>query len=213
MLEGSIFSYDISPDCMHLFNHAFLENSDLDPIFLNYLKKLIMDSPMISGGFLNYENCLSIGEEVKMLDKSKNPFNIKPAFVICMVENRYSRMTFKNTSFYEKYYYITSFCLPYGFKLNSTEEMCDENDYNEIMKFISYFYSNYTNLTVESKVLYEDNISLTSYENFVGYLAIIFFCIPFIIRIFLFGIDFCQTKNKKNKKINNDNKNLFLIKI
>ena len=202
LLEGSIFSYDISPDCMHLFNHAFLENSDLDPIFLNYLKKLIMDSPMNSGGFLNYENCLSIGEEVKMLDKSKNPFNIKPAFVICMVENRYSRLTFKNTSFYEKYYYITSFCLPYGFKLNSTEEMCDENDYNEIMKFISYFYSNYTNLTVESKVLYEDNISLTSYENFVGYLAIIFFCIPFIIRIFLFGIDFCQTKNKKNKKIN-----------
>ena len=202
LYKGEILSYNISPECIYLFNHTFLENQDMDPIFLNYLKKLFLESPINVGDFLNYDNCLSIGGTVANLNESQNPFHIKPAFVISIVECIYSRNLFKNTSFYEKYYYISNFCLPYGLKMNSTEKMCDDDDYNKIMQFIAYFYSNYSNITVETITLLEDNISLNSTDNFYGYFTLIFLCTPFIIRIVLFGFDISHSKKKKNEKIN-----------
>ena len=199
-----IENYDISDNCMFLYNNTFFENttSTKDELFLLYLKKFVFDSPINKGDFLSFDNCLN--DKITYTDvdpKNNRTYQIEPAFVIGIFENKKNRMDFKNTTFFEKYYYITNYCLPFGY-LNSNKDnsMCTDGDYNLLIQFISNFFENANDTDFKTIVLNKENTKLKGKNFLIGIFSIIVLAIPFLIKIFLM-VNKCFN-DKKNDKIN-----------
>ena len=199
-----IENYDISDNCMFLYNNTFFENttSTKDELFLLYLKKFVFDSPINKGDFLSFDNCLN--DKITYTDvdpKNNRTYQIEPAFVIGIFENKKNRMDFKNTTFFEKYYYITNYCLPFGY-LNSNKDnsMCTDGDYNLLIQFISNFFENANDTDFKTIVLNKENTKLKGKNFLIGIFSIIVLAIPFLIKIFLM-VNKCYN-DKKNDKIN-----------
>ena len=56
-------------------------------------------------------------------------YQAEPDFIIGILDNPNEKKKYKNSTFYEKYYYISNFCLPYGYKnksfINEDNFMCN----------------------------------------------------------------------------------------
>ena len=194
-----ISSFNISSDCIDLFNYTFFQSQTPIRLIGDYLKKFISDSPINKGDFLGFDNCMDTSKSIYY---EENPYNIKPVFVIVIVENPKLKMVEKNNIFSEKDNYITNYCLPYGYKINSTEPMCSEEDYKELANF----YLNFLNYKIEkisTIPLYEDKIKVNAKEYTIGFFSIFLIFIPIIIKLVLVICAYIENqKRKKNTKIN-----------
>ena len=202
----NVSSLEISEECNYLFANTFFRynsnNTVWNELFMSYLKKFVFDSPINKGDFLGFDNCM-LAEGVDIGDNNRT-YRVIPAFIIGIAENPKNKEAFKNTTFYEKYYYISNYCFPFGYKdkNNLTDEnaMCNHNDYNLLFKFVSNFFEGVNNTNFETIALNEVNTQLESSDNLIGFFIILILAIPIIIKIIItihkYLID------KKNKKIN-----------
>ena len=196
--------YNISNDCMKLFNYSFFDYSNNEKsLFLEYFQKFLFDSSRNKGDFLTFDNCLDSINDTLSIDE----YIIYPAFIIGIVNDPSITKISKNSSFYLKYNYIRNFCFPFGF-INKTEQdknnpMCSEKDYNGIIKFVLNLFNKVDNVTVHSFYLYKDNKSPSALEYIYGIFGIFFLIIPLIIYIILYiSKKIITKKSKRNDLIN-----------
>ena len=197
--DSKITSY-ISEDCIAFFNKTFIANEILDYNFVTYIRKFAFDSPRHKNDFLAYDNCMSLPSETEALHNYENSYKLEPALVITFVDFVKEKVTFRNTTFYEKYYYLESNCLPYGYKNNSDESLCSYEDYNYIMKVFLNIFSHVNESEIESIVLPKSKLNVNATINIIGFSTLIVLLIPFIIKIILVISDFSKMKNKKKNK-------------
>ena len=201
----NISDYNISNNCTYLFHKTFFNNntnSNLDQTLLTYLRKVIFDSPINKGDFMSFENCLSEKPIEVEGDEKNNAFSIKPAFIIGIVEEK-EKINYLNTTFYDKFHYITNFCLPFGFTINSDNNevsMCSDNDYNQILKFLLNFVSESNNSDISDVVWYDNKTKLNSSDYLIGIFSLLILAIPIIIRIVLLIKKYIS--EQKYKKLN-----------
>jgi len=202
-----LHSYNITQECLSLFNNTFFNmDSSWNKIFLLYFKKFIFDSPRKKGDFLAFDNCMDITNAENI--QNNITYKVEPAFIVGIVDDPKNKFTFKNTTFYEKYYYISNYCLPYGYRnktdLRKENAMCNDVDYNELFQFVMAFFTGLNNTNFETIVLDKKNVELTTSDNVIGFFTTIILLIPIIIKIFLV-VNKCII-NQKNKKIVKINK-------
>ena len=200
-LQENVTSYNITHNCLNLFNYTYFDYNKKDKeLFQVYLQKVLLDSSRNKANFLTFDTCLALRNESLTKD-----YIIYPTFFIGIINNPEDAKNYKKTSFYLKSNYIISFCLPFGFKNEEEEKnnqpLCNKNDYNEIIRFLSNFYSNVENMTIDNFYLYKQNVLPTAHENFFGILSLIILLLPVIIYLLLI-----LTKNIIiNNQINNIN--------
>ena len=205
-ISHNIHDYNITNECIDLFNNSFFKNSKTKEFTVKYIRKFIFDSPMNKGDFLGFDNCL---EEIKAQENDSGNFNytLTPAFTIGIFDFK-NKSDFINTTYYEKYHYISNFCLPFGYRKNNItgEDMsiCNDNDYNEILKFFMELLPKSKDSNINSIVLYNNNIKLKTKDYLIGIFSLIILAIPFLIWLGL-KISECIIRNK-NKKANKINK-------
>ena len=200
-------SFNITKNCKFLFYNTFFnDDSSWNNVYLLYLKKFLFDSPRNKGDFLSFDYCMEIKNE-----NSQNniDYHVEPSFVIGIIDDPKNKFTFKNTTFFEKYYYITNYCLPFGYKnngdLSKENVMCDINEYNKFLRFFNSLFSNATreSKTFETIVLNKKNIELSDSDNIIGFFSILILIIPILVKIYLMiGKCIVNRKNKNFEKLN-----------
>ena len=205
-LEKNIISYNISQDCMDLFNYTFFNDKiDNKDFFIQYLNKFIFDSANEKGNFLTFDNCV---EEYNISIKPNNSYIIYPAFVIGIIDEFEELEKFKNTSFYYKYNFLSGYCFPYGYKNKEDKDnnnpMCSKSDYDKIVTFLYNFFNNETIKTVNTISLHEENRYPTSQENLYGIIGLLILAIPLIIYVVLIIIKKLIIKKQKRKSVNEE---------
>ena len=215
----NISSYNISESCLYLFNSTFLntENHSVwNKTLLTYLRKFVLDSPINKGDFMAYDNCIS-EDEIKIEGKTKNITHyVKPVFVIGMVDEE--KITdLSNSIYYGKYHYITNFCFPFGYIIDSDKNktfMCNQKDYSQFIQFLLNFFSDNHDRNISDILWYDDTIKLDKLDYAKGILNILILAIPIMIKIGLIISKYIlEKKHKKIQKINKliDEKNIKKI--
>ena len=196
-LDKDIRKYGLSPSCIELFKKTFLEDIETKEYTLKYLKKFIFDSPMNKGDFLSFDNCLEV---INNSFTYKFNYTIKPVFIIGLFDCK-NKMDYVTTTFFEKYYYISNFCFPNGFREDNSA-LCNEEDYSKILRFFkNLLYSNSNDTNIKAIMLTKDNIKLESQDYLIGIFSLIILAIPIIIKISLI-ISKCIIEKKNNKEQN-----------
>ena len=200
LLKQGIESYGLKGHCRDLFANAFFEDKETKEYTLKYLKKFIFDSPMNKGDFLSFENCL---QDVHSNFTDKFDYNITPAFIIGLFDYK-NKWDYVNTTYFEKYHYISNFCFPYGTWKNGSGPVCNETDYEKILKFLKErLLSNSENTSITTIILSKDNIKLVPKDYVLGIFSLIIVLIPIIIKIGLvISKLIIEKKNNKEQKIN-----------
>ena len=195
-------NYNISDDCIELFNYTYFLSS-IKPLFFLYFQKYLFDSSRHNGDFLPFDNCLDDSYKIKTSTK----YNISPAFVIGIINEFKLKENSKDSSFYFKYNYFRSFCFPFGYK-NEEEKiknnpMCSDKDYEKIISLLYGVFNNIneSNITVFS--INKSNKTPSALYNFYGVLGILFLGFPILTYIFLLISG--KIIEKKQRKINGNN--------
>ena len=153
---------------------------------------------------MTFDNCLDI---YNSSDNTDNDYIISPAFVIGIIHEPEKINIYKNTSFFQKYQYLESYCFPYGFKNKKDKEnnkpMCNEYDYDAIFTFIFSFSNANNNFTVNTIILNNDNRSPTAKENIYGIISLLSLAIPLVIfLIIIIAKNIIIKKQKRNFNLN-----------
>ena len=197
---------NISDSCLDLFNQTFFNgNSSWNEIFQFYFKKFLFDSPMNRGDFLAFDNCMDYYDSDEIIQNIS--YYIEPVFVIGIIDNPINKKIFKNTTFYEKYYYIANHCFPYGYKnkynLTKSNAMCTEDDYKLVIKIIIQVLTNVNNTNFDVILLHNSNSQLDSSDHLTSLISLLVLAIPILIKIALMISKFIiKRKIKKAEKIN-----------
>ena len=197
-----ILSYGLTDDCKDLFINSFFEDKETKEYTLKYLKKFIFDSPMNNGDFLSFDNCL---EDINNNFTDKFNYTIKPAFIIGLFDYK-NKMNYVTTTFFEKYYYISNFCFPYGIWKNNSTALCTRDDYSNILTFLKdvlYSNSSFNSTNITTIILTKDSIKLVTKDYLIGIFSLIILSIPIIIKISLIISKYIiEKKNNEEQKIN-----------
>ena len=207
--DRNALKFNISESCIELFEDTFFNNNtNWKEVLLFYLKKFIFASPRNKGDFLDFDNCMDLTNysDVKdIYEKNNMSYQVEPAFIIGILDNPQKKIVFKNSTFYEKYYYIYNLCLPYGYRNNDTTNIyCNETDYSNILNFVNSIYTNLTGTNIQAIILNKNKVELKSSDYSIGIFSILILLIPIFIKIFLM-INKCiiNRRNKNIDKINN----------
>ena len=60
-------------------------------------------------------------------------------FIIGIIQDSLNSTMFRNSMLYEKYNYLQSLCVPQGKNTTTNEEICSQNDYNNVLRLFSEF--------------------------------------------------------------------------
>jgi len=110
----------------------------------------------------------------------------------------------KNNSLFEKLYYINNYCFPYGIKKDSgskEDSMCSDNDYNQIIKFISHLYLDINITYINSMSLTKEEIKVNNSEKRIGIISLFIIVLPIIIKIILIISKKVIIYKKKNSSL------------
>ena len=215
-------TYKISQSCTFLFNYTFY--IDLHGNMINfrnlYEKKLIIESTKNKNDFLTYENCLS-GNYTSSYSEI---YDIKPIFLISLINDAYNQNKFKDSVLFEKYNYLFSLCLPYGINKTDNKPLCSIDDYNLIIKIFLQLSHNMDNATVDSLILDSENLEVKTEDYLYFGISFIIIMLPLLIKLFLFlygkimikrydkkGIINKLTLENDNININNEPKKADII--
>jgi hypothetical protein len=78
----SYSSYDISKDCVDLFNYTYFNHSETKKtVFIPFFQKYLFDSSRNKANFLTFDNCLDVTETRKIETK----YIMSPAFVVGLI--------------------------------------------------------------------------------------------------------------------------------
>ena len=191
---GQMFSYydyesfGFSQDCVDLIKYIFFDYQEQtkNSLFL-YFQKYLLDSSRNKGKLLSFDNCLN----ERKLTITSDKYIIYPAFIIGIINYPEYKSKTKNSSFYSKGEYTTSYCFPFGFKNKEDEEkdqnpMCSKEDYAKMIRFLIYLLDNSENPNVTTLYIYQNTNKPDTMDNLLGILALIFLFLPVIINMILF---------------------------
>ena len=191
---GQMFSYydyesfGVRQDCVDLIKYIFFDYQEQtkNSLFL-YFQKYLLDSSRSKGKLLSFDNCLN----ERKLTITSDKYIIYPAFIIGIINYPEYKSKTKNSSFYSKGEYITSYCFPYGFKNKEDEEkdqnpMCSKEDYAKMIRFLIYLMDNSENPNVTTLYIYQNTNKPDTMDNLLGILSLIFLFLPVIINMILF---------------------------
>ena len=203
--HGIKFNKTISKSCSNLFENIFFNNDTNTTNFKNfYFKKLIFQSSKNKNDFLSYENCLKnkYFKETKKFD-----YDVKPVFLIAIIDDIKKKQKMKSSIYLQKFDYTIGICFPYGIykssKNHSSENnMCNRDDYNNIIQFLLEFAYNMETTTINSFNIYDYDIKPGEYIYCILSILIVFF--PFVIYIFL--VIYKMIKLNKIEKSETNNK-------
>ena len=178
--------FNMSKDCKELIEytfHNFLTNDNSLPFL--YFQKYFFDSSRNKGNFLPFDNCLDESYKIKTPLK----YNISPAFIIGIVNEENKKRENKDSSFYFKYIYLRSYCLPFSYKNESQEKennpMCSNEDYQKIFSILYNLFWNISQANITVFSINKSNKSPSALHNLYGVLGILFLGFPILIYIFL----------------------------
>ena len=192
----------ISGKCIDLFTHSFLngtikdnknENLDSNAFFI---KKLIFESSLNKNDFLNYENCLS--SKNVFSNVSQNISNVRPIYIIGMVEDFYNKTKYRDSIFFEKYNYLQTLCLPQGVNTSTNEDICSEEDYDNFVNLFSQISYNLSNSSIETLIFNGERINISGKDSLLSILIFILLNLPLFIKFFLFIFLLLYKRFKKN---------------
>ena len=193
---------EISRKCIDLFTHSFLngtikdnknENLDSNAFFI---KKLIFESSLNKNDFLNYENCLS--SKNVFSNVSQNISNVRPIYIIGMVEDFYNKTKYRDSIFFEKYNYLQTLCLPQGVNTSTNEDICSEEDYDNFVNLFSQISYNLSNSSIETLIFNGERINISGKDSLLSILIFILLNLPLFIKFFLFIFLLLYKRLKKN---------------
>ena len=178
-ISHDIYNYNIKNNCIGFFNNSFFDNPKTREFTLKNLRKFLFDSPMSKGNFLGFDNCLEAIED-KDYNTSEYNYTLTPAFIIGIFDFL-NKSNYLNTSYYEKYYYISNFCIPFAYRINDSGEdefLCNKSDYEGILRFIYDLVPNSKDINITALIMYSNNIKLETKDYFIGIFTLIFLAIP-----------------------------------
>ena len=183
-IDDDLFKkYNISENCKLLFQYIYF-NSSTRNFSKYYLKKFIMDSTKNKNDFLTFENCLN----KKDFGAVSNKYNIRPIYIVGIIDDKYNKSKLKNSILFEKYNYLMNLCLPQGtiiYKDNKKVQMCNKEDYEKMIKFLEEITFNMNSSTIQSFILEKDNLSIKAEDYLFFTISLILIMMPLIINIFL----------------------------
>ena len=203
LIKNGATSFNISEDCFFLFNYTFLNYAEGKNYFSRYITKFILESPKNKGDFLNFDNCMDLGINSKFQDDNLS-FTIEPVFIMNIYDSKEYKHFLKNNSLFEKLYYIYNYCFPYGIKKGSgskEDSMCSDNDYNQIIKFISHLYLDINITYINSMSLTKEEIKVNNSEKRIGIISLFIIVLPIIIKIILIISKKVIIYKKKNSSL------------
>ena len=192
----------ISRKCIDLFTHSLLngtikdnknENLDSNAFFI---KKLIFESSLNKNDFLNYENCLS--SKNVFSNVSQNISNVRPIYIIGMVEDFYNKTKYRDSIFFEKYNYLQTLCLPQGVNTSTNEDICSEEDYDNFVNLFSQISYNLSNSSIQTLIFNGERINISGKDSLLSILIFILLNLPLFIKFFLFIFLLLYKRLKKN---------------
>ena len=195
---------NISSTCLDLFNHTHLHPPDNDKFRFYYTKKLFFDSTKSKNDFLTYENCLNGHDTTEYSTQYKNKYQIKPVFVMGKIYDRPNQNKLKNSSYFEKYNYMISYCFPQGKSNYTNETLCNDEDYKTIIKIFNSFLNNVDNVNIRVFSIYEEDLKGKPRHFIYFSLIIIISAIPLLIWIFLIIYKNIKIFKLQKNEINND---------
>ena len=206
-------NFNISTSCAALIDHTYLHPPENNTFRFFYTKKFLFDSTKSKNDFLTYENCLNGFEK----SNYSTAFQIKPVYVVAKIIDRFNQSKLKNSSYYDKYNYMISFCFPQGKNSETNKSLCSNDDYAKLIGIINSFTNNmvYANITVFSLSEKDLKGEPKIFAYFV--LIIIISAIPLFIWIFLIIYKNIKLFNLQKNEINNklikekENKNQKII--
>ena len=203
--------FNMSKDCKELIEYTFnnfLTNDSSLPFL--YFQKYFFDSSRNKGNFLPFDNCLDESYKIKTPLK----YNISPAFIIGIVNEENQKRENKDSSFYFKYIYLRSYCLPFSYKNESQEKennpMCSNEDYQKIFSILYNLFWNISQANITVFSINKSNKSPSALHNLYGVLGILFLGFPILIYIFL--LISRKVIENKQKEINENIKKQKTIK-
>ena len=203
---------NISSTCVELFDHTYLNQPDNDKFRFYYTKKLLVDSTKSKNDFLTYENCLNGYDTTEYSTQYKNKYQIKPVFVMGKIYDRPNQNKLKNSSYFEKYNYMISFCFPQGKSNYTNETLCNDEDYKTLIKIFNSFVNSVDNVNIRVFSIYEEDLKGKPRHFIYFSLIIIISAIPLLIWIFLIIYKnikiFKLQKNEINNDLISENKNI-----
>ena len=162
-----------------------------------YIKKLALDTTKDKNDFLTYENCLS---DKTSFNYSKE-YNIKPIFLIGIIDDADKKKKLKNSIFYEKYNYLQSLCFPQGNQ--NGKDICTDKDYGIIIKIFSELVENMTTSTVKTLIFDKESVELRRKDYLYFTISVIIMIFPFLIKLILIFSKIIIEKNHKKSEIIN----------
>ena len=180
-------SFNINSNCLDLINYTYFNYEQMDKkLFDFYFVKYLSDSSRSKGNFLSFDNCLSEPETSQ--DINTGSYNIYPTFIIGIIYKYDLLEESKNSSFYSKYYYIESYCLPNGYRKedNNKTELCTDLDYMKIFNFLINILNNKDKRIIEVFNINKNNKEINTEGYIYGFIALIILLLPIIINIALF---------------------------
>ena len=70
-------------------------------------------------------------------NKTQNQSDIKPVFIIGILQDYFNETIFRDSIFYEKFNYLQSFCLPQGKNISTNQTICSQKDYSNLTGLFS----------------------------------------------------------------------------
>ena len=206
--------YNISDDCSELFNYTYFRplKNVKDDFRFYYSKKLIFDSTKSKNDFLTYENCLYGNKKF-----NNTLYQIKPIFVFGKIIDKQSQQKLKNSSYYEKYNYMLSFCFPQGINSSTHESLCNDDDYGNLLLIFNSISNNVISAGIKIVKITEEDLKRRDKHLLYFSLIVIIGALPLFISIVLKLYEIIKLSNPQTNEINNKlklkNKNKTYKKI
>ena len=203
--------FNLTKDCEELLDYTFFNfGINNKSLFFLYFQKYALDSSRNKGDFLSFDNCMDDSYNFSTPPK----YIISPTYIIGIINEVDEKKSHKNSSFYFKYNFLKSYCLPFGYKneisKKNNKPMCKDSDYQKVFILLNRFYTNKNNTNITIFSINKSNICPNGLEIFYGVLGILFLAFPLLIYIFLliYGEIIKKKQIKKINEINENNKNL-----
>ena len=173
--------FNENQNCAELFNYTYFEKSSEDFRYY-YFKKITIETTKNKNDILTYENCLND----KHPSSESEKYNIKPIFLVGIINDDYNQKKLKDSIYLEKYSYIIGLCVPYGIDEKTGVEMCSKKDYSTIIKDFTQISSNINNSNIDSFYLDKEGIQITDKDRLYFFFSVLVIIFPLIIKLFLF---------------------------
>ena len=194
----------VTNSCQDLFNYTYLNPPNYKKFKFYYAKKLFLDSSKSKNDFLTYENCLNGYEISEYSTQYKKEYQIKPIYVLGKIYDRVNQNKLKNSSYFEKYNYMISFCFPQGKSNITNETLCSNDDYGKLIKIFNSFITDVESFNIRVFNITEDDLKGKPKHFLYFSLIIIISAVPLIIWIFLIIYKNIKLFKLQKNEINNE---------